>query len=112
LRRTVQQWTGIPVSVGIAPTKTLAKVANRFAKKDPDRGGVCLLLNEAAQRGALGRLELMDSGRLGQRLKAVGIATPLALRDTDPRFVRGIAASCSSAWSMSCAACRASASNR
>jgi impB/mucB/samB family len=33
LRRTVQQWTGIPVSVGIAPTKTLAKVANRFAKK-------------------------------------------------------------------------------
>ena len=34
LRRTVQQWTGIPVSVGIAPTKTLAKVANRLAKKD------------------------------------------------------------------------------
>ena len=33
LRRTVQQWTGIPVSVGIAPTKTLAKVANRLAKK-------------------------------------------------------------------------------
>ncbi len=30
----MQQWTGIPVSVGIAPTKTLAKVANRLAKKD------------------------------------------------------------------------------
>ena len=40
LRCTVQQWTGIPVSVGIAPTKTLAKAANRFAKKDADRGGV------------------------------------------------------------------------
>jgi DNA polymerase V len=37
------------VSVGIAPTKTLAKVANRFAKKYSDRGGVCLLLSEASQ---------------------------------------------------------------
>ena len=36
-RATVLQWTGIPVSVGIAPTKTLAKVANRLAKKDPAR---------------------------------------------------------------------------
>ncbi|MGB3613543.1 MAG: type VI secretion protein ImpB, partial [Elainellaceae cyanobacterium] len=33
LRQTVQQWTGIPVSVGVAPTKTLAKVANHIAKK-------------------------------------------------------------------------------
>jgi DNA polymerase V len=44
MRRTVQQWTGIPVSVGIAPTKTLAKVANRLAKKDTAAGGVRLLL--------------------------------------------------------------------
>jgi DNA polymerase V len=35
LRATVLQWTGIPVSIGIAPTKTLAKAANRKAKKDP-----------------------------------------------------------------------------
>ena len=48
LRRTVQQWTGIPVSVGIAPTKTLAKVANRLAKKDAAAGGVRLLLGEQA----------------------------------------------------------------
>ena len=54
LRRTVQQWTGIPVSVGIAPTKTLAKVANRLAKKDTAAGGVRLLLGEQAQREALG----------------------------------------------------------
>ena len=33
LRRTVLQWTGIPVAVGIAPTKTFAKAANRIAKK-------------------------------------------------------------------------------
>ncbi len=33
IARTVRQWTGIPVAVGIAPTKTLAKLANRLAKK-------------------------------------------------------------------------------
>src|ERR1700722_12451376 len=88
LRRTVQQWTGIPVSVGIAPTKTLAKVANRFAKKDADRGGVCLLLGAASQTELLGRMELTDlwgvAGRLAQRLKALGIHTPLDLRGADP----------------------------
>jgi len=41
LRAAVLQWTGIPVSVGIAPTKTLAKLANRFAKKDQKQGGRC-----------------------------------------------------------------------
>jgi DNA polymerase V len=93
LRHTVQQWTGIPVSVGIAPTKTLAKVANRFAKKDADRGSVCLLLSEASQTELLGRMKLTDlwgvAGRLAQRLKALGIHTPLDLRGADPRFVRG-----------------------
>ena len=63
LRRTVLQWTGIPVSVGIAPTKTLAKVANRLAKKDTAAGGVRLLLGEGAQRDALGRLEASVPGR-------------------------------------------------
>ena len=36
IRARVRQWTGIPVSVGIAPTKTLAKLANRLAKKLPE----------------------------------------------------------------------------
>ena len=33
LRKTIKQYTGIPVTIGIAPTKTLAKMANRYAKK-------------------------------------------------------------------------------
>jgi len=33
IRATIQQWTGIPVSIGIGPTKTLAKLANRLAKR-------------------------------------------------------------------------------
>lgn len=92
LRATVLQWTGIPVSVGIAPTKTLAKVANRTAKKDVASGGVRLLLTEAEQTAALARLELTDlwgvAGRIAARLGEVGITTPLQLRDADPRFIR------------------------
>ena len=92
LRRTVLQWTGIPVSVGIAPTKTLAKVANRRAKQDPAAGGVCLLMDEASIDAELGAMELSDlwgvARRLAARLTALGITTPLALKRTDPRFIR------------------------
>ena len=40
IRRTVRKWTGIPVSVGIGPTKVLAKVASAIAKRRPEYGGV------------------------------------------------------------------------
>ena len=92
LRKTVLRWTGIPVSVGIAPTKTLAKAANKTAKKDPASGGVCLLLTEAAQSEALGRMDLTDlwgvADRMATRLMRIGIDTPVKLRDADPRRVR------------------------
>jgi DNA polymerase V len=92
LRQRVLQWTGIPVSVGIAATKTLAKVANHRAKKDPAGGGVHLLLGDAAIDAALAQLPLTDiwgiAGRLARRLAALGITTPLALKQTDARFVR------------------------
>src|SRR5262244_1849203 len=39
IRATIQQWTGIPVSIGIGPTKTLAKLANRLAKRSPEALG-------------------------------------------------------------------------
>ena len=41
IRATVRAWTGIPTCVGIGPTKTLAKLANHVAKKNPILGGVC-----------------------------------------------------------------------
>src|SRR3954466_13222169 len=92
LRRTVLQWTGIPVSVGIAPTKTLAKVANRRAKKDPATGGIFVLMDEAAIDAELAGMGLTDlwgvAHRLAARLMALGITTPLALKQTDPRFIR------------------------
>jgi DNA polymerase V len=92
LRAAVLQWTGIPVSVGIAPTKTLAKVANHAAKKDQKHGGAVLLLEEAAQDAALARIGLTDlwgvAGRLAARLAAIGITTPLDLKRGDPRLIR------------------------
>ena len=45
IRDTVRQWTGMPVSVGIAPTKTLAKAANRIAKRNPEMRGVFNLID-------------------------------------------------------------------
>jgi DNA polymerase V len=92
LRAAVLQWTGIPVSVGIAPTKTLAKVANHAAKKDQKHGGVVALLDEVARDDALAKIELTDlwgvAGRLAARLKAIGINTPLDLKRGDPWLIR------------------------
>lgn len=92
LRATVLAWTGIPVSVGIAPTKTLAKVANRTAKASPESGGVCVLMELAAQTAALERLKPTDlwgvAGRMAVRLEKLGLTSPTALRDAEPAWVR------------------------
>jgi DNA polymerase V len=92
LRRTVRQWTGIPVSIGIAPSKTLAKVANRRAKRDAATDGVFVLMDGAAIDAELAAMELTDlwgvARRLAARLTALGITTPLALKRSDPRFIR------------------------
>jgi DNA polymerase V len=92
IRTTVLQWTGIPVSVSIAPSKTLAKLANRIAKKDPTSGGVAMLLTSEVQHKALATVALTDlwgiAGRLAARLAEIGITSPLHLRDAEPRFIR------------------------
>ncbi len=45
IRQTVEQWTGIKVSVGVAPTKVLAKLANRLSKKDKQKTGCVMVLD-------------------------------------------------------------------
>ena len=52
IRRTIKQWVGIPVSIGVSSTKTLSKIANNLAKKNKEYDGVCILkswfeINEA-----------------------------------------------------------------
>jgi DNA polymerase V len=78
--QTVRQYTGIPISIGIAPTKSLAKVANKIAKKFPTQtGGVFLLQTEAQIHKALKWLPVEDIWGIGRqhtkRLKRYNIHT-------------------------------------
>lgn len=92
LRRTVLQYTGIPVSVGIAGTKALAKLADRAAKKDLASGGVSLLDIEGAVDACLAKIGLTDLrgvfDRLAARLEALKITTPLASKRADRNYIR------------------------
>jgi DNA polymerase V len=92
IRRTVKQWTGIPVSVGIAETKTLAKIANRIAKRTPDTGGVSNLLACPDREAVLGRVAVEDIWGIGpssaRLLKQHGIITALQLRQADDQWIR------------------------
>lgn len=65
---TVTRGTGIPVSLGIAPTKTLAKAANRFAKKYPNYKGVCLIDTPEKREKALKLLDIEDVWGIGRRI--------------------------------------------
>lgn len=67
MRVRVEKWTGIPVSVGVAPTKTLAKLANRLAKKDKQKSGCVLLLESEEDRiRALKQTRLEDVWGVGR----------------------------------------------
>ena len=63
----VRQWVGIPISIGIAPTKTLAKIASKFAKKYPAYNGVCIIDTEEKRRKALEMTPLSDIWGLGRK---------------------------------------------
>lgn len=92
LRSRIRQWTGIPVSIGIAPTKTLAKLANRIAKKNPALGGVFDLTAAEQPDETLNSIACGDlwgiGRRLAPRLAQNGIHTALDLKRADPAWVR------------------------
>lgn len=79
LVRRVRKWVGIPVSIGIASTKTLAKVANHFAKKYPGYKGVCRIATEEQRVKALKLTPIGDVWGIGRRvaprLLAMGLTT-------------------------------------
>jgi len=70
LRQRVLQWTGMPVSVGIAPTKTLAKIANEAAKSDPEREGVWVLDSQIAVEKLLRQTPVSDIWGVGKNYSA------------------------------------------
>lgn len=69
LVRTVHKCTGIPVSIGVAPTKTLAKTANHFAKKYSGYKNVCLIDTEEKRIKALQQTEIGDVWGIGRQLR-------------------------------------------
>ena len=92
MRTTVKRWTGLPVSVGIAETKTLAKIANRIAKRTPDTNGVFDLLACSDRDALLGRVPVEEVWGIGRNhtrvLNQHGITTALQLRGVDDQWIR------------------------
>jgi DNA polymerase V len=91
LRAKVLRWTGIPVCIGMAPTKLLAKAANRYAKKNKAvTGGVFDITGREEE--ILSRMETGDLWGVGRnlalRLKSMGITTALELKQADPAAIR------------------------
>lgn len=92
VRERIGHWIGITVCVGIAPTKTLAKLANHAAKKYLATQGVVDLTNPDRQRRLLALVSVDDvwgvGRRLSKRLNALGITTALDLANASPRAIR------------------------
>lgn len=89
---TVKQWTGIPVSIGIGRTKTLAKVANRIAKKSTHAKGVFNLIDSPYMDKVLERVGMADVWGIGRqsvkKLKDKGVTNAQQLRDINDRLIR------------------------
>ena len=93
MQRHVTKWTGIPISVGIAPTKALSKVANRIAKKFPEHTkSVYIIDSEGKRIKALKWLKIEDVWGIGRqhakRLRAMNINTAYDFTMLDDAFVR------------------------
>ncbi len=92
IRSEVRQATGIPVSIGIGISKTLAKIANRLAKKTPEAGGVWNLLDHPDVDACLARVAVGDIWGVGPQwskwLAGQGIETALDLKRADTKQVR------------------------
>jgi DNA polymerase V len=94
MRERIKQWTGLPVCVGVGPTKTLAKFANHLAKKNPQFEGVCDLhvIPRPERVRWMSSIEVGEvwgvGGRIARRLEVMGIHTVLDLRNASPKEMR------------------------
>ncbi|WP_433673777.1 Y-family DNA polymerase [Microbacterium gorillae] len=94
MKDTLRRYVGVPVCVGIAPTRTLAKLANRTAKKIPVFDGVCVwpATRQDWRDSLMARLPVSEvwgiASRLERRLAALGITSIADLAAADPVFIR------------------------
>jgi len=88
----IQLWTDIPVSVGIAPSKTLAKIGSKFAKNYRGYRSVCMMDTDEKRRKALSMFDLDDVWGIGRstygKLLSLGVRTPLEFADKSVEWVR------------------------
>ena len=94
LRERVLRWVGIPTCVGIAPTKTLAKVANFIAKKRPQYRGVCDLRSASVRAELLPSVPVDEVWGIGSasaaKLAKIGIRTAADLAELDQDNARAL----------------------
>ncbi len=92
IKDTIYKHTGIPTGVGIAPTKVLAKLANRIAKKEPGHNHVFVIATDEARVNVLQRTAIKDVWGIGKqhakRLQEVGVHTAYQFTQTPLAWVR------------------------
>lgn len=88
----IRQWVGIPVSIGVAPTKTLAKIASHFAKKYKGYKGFCMMDTDAKRLKALQLTPIDDVWGIGRRIAPKmlgwGIKTALDFSERPEQWVK------------------------
>ena len=91
-RDTIDQWVGIPVCVGIGPTKTLAKAANYGAKHYPATNGVVSLVDINRRSKLLALMPVREvwgvGSRINKKLNSLGIETALELAEIDTKLIK------------------------
>tara|TARA_B100001250_G_scaffold305971_1_gene267866 strand:- start:373 stop:1635 length:1263 start_codon:yes stop_codon:yes gene_type:complete len=89
-RKRIKKWIGVPVSIGIAPTITLSKLANRAAKDDKRFEGVAVFERKEIINHLLSNADITEvwgiGRRLSKRLREIGINNALELSELDPRL--------------------------
>ena len=94
MRQRIKMWTGLPVCAGIAPSKTLAKLSNHLAKKNPEFNGVCDLnaMSAVDVERYFSKLDVGEVWGIGRRLQVqligLGIETVQDLRTASPKRLR------------------------
>lgn len=90
----IRKWVGIPVSIGLAPTRTLAKIASKYAKQYPAYNGVCIIDTDEKRQKALQGFAIEDVWGIGKqarkKLLPAGVITAWDFSQRLPEFARNL----------------------
>jgi len=90
----IRKWVGIPVSIGLAPTRTLAKIASKYAKQYPAYNGVCIIDTDEKRQKALQGFAIEDVWGIGRqaqkKLLPTGVVTAWDFSQRLPEFAKNL----------------------